>query len=72
MGAAGRRRRGGDSIRGVGGRGRAARSDLYFWALQASFIDSAERHCGGGHVGLQWRRHHPGSRAVNWGGYGPD
>jgi hypothetical protein len=46
--------------------------DLYVWALQASFIDSAERHCGGGHVGLQWRRHHPGSRAVNWGGYGPD
>jgi hypothetical protein len=46
--------------------------DLYFWALQASFIDRANRHCGGGHVGLQWHWQHPGSRAVNWGGYGPD
>lgn len=46
--------------------------DLYFWALQASFIDGAGRHHGAGHVGLQWHRGHPGSRAVNWGGYGPD
>lgn len=46
--------------------------DLYFWALQASFVDRAGRHCGAGHVGLQWHRQHPGSRAVNWGGYGPD
>jgi hypothetical protein len=47
-------------------------SDLYFWALQASFVDDAGRHYGGGHLGLQWHRLHPGSRAVNWGGYGPD
>ena len=46
--------------------------DLYFWALQASFIDGADRHYGAGHVGLQWHRPHPGSRAVNWGGYAPD
>jgi hypothetical protein len=46
--------------------------DLYFWALQASFVDGADRHYGGAHVGLQWHRSHPGSRAVNWGGYGPD
>lgn len=41
---------------------------LYFWALQASFVDG-----GAAHLGLQWgadpprRMHH-----VNWGGYGPD
>lgn len=46
--------------------------DLYFWALQASFVDGAGRHHGSGHLGLQWHRRHPGSRAVNWGGYGPD
>jgi hypothetical protein len=46
--------------------------DLYFWALQASFVDGAGRRHGGGHLGLQWHRSHPGSRAVNWGGYGPD
>jgi hypothetical protein len=46
--------------------------DLYFWALQASFVDGAGRRHGGGHLGLQWHRPHPGSRAVNWGGYGPD
>ena len=44
--------------------------DLYFWALQASFTDRAGRRHGGGHLGLQWHRPHPGSRAVNWGGYG--
>jgi hypothetical protein len=44
--------------------------DLYFWALQASFVDRAGRRHGGGHLGLQWHRPHPGSRAVNWGGYG--
>lgn len=47
-------------------------ADLYFWALQASFVDSAGRRHGGGHLGLQWHSLHPGSRAVNWGGYGPD
>ena len=46
--------------------------DLYFWALQASFVDRAGRRGGGAHLGLQWYRRHPGSRAVNWGGYGPD
>jgi hypothetical protein len=46
--------------------------DLYFWALQASFVDGAGRRHGGAHLGLQWYRQHPGSRAVNWGGYGPD
>jgi hypothetical protein len=45
--------------------------DLYFWALQASFVDGAGRRHGGGHLGLQWHRPHPGSRAANWGGYGP-
>lgn len=44
--------------------------DLYFWALQASFVDGSGRRHGGGHLGLQWHRPHPGSRAVNWGGYG--
>jgi len=47
-------------------------SDLYFWALQASFVDGGGRRRGGAHLGLQWYRPHPGSRAVNWGGYGPD
>jgi hypothetical protein len=46
--------------------------DLYFWALQASFVDGTRRRHGAGHLGLQWHRSHPGSRAVNWGGYGPD
>ncbi len=49
--------------------------DLVFWALQASFVDppslGGRRH-GGGHLGLQWYAAHPGSTAVNWGGYGPD
>lgn len=43
---------------------------LYFWALQVGFLDGgADR--GAAHVGLQWNRRHPGSRAVNWGGYAP-
>jgi len=41
---------------------------LYFWALQVSFLDGGV-HRGAAHVGLQWNRNHPGSRAVNWGGY---
>lgn len=42
--------------------------ELYFWALQASFLDGrGER--GGAHLGLQWYPRHPGSTAVNWGGY---
>ena len=42
---------------------------LYFWALQASF-DDGRRHRGAAHLGLQWCPGHPGSTAVNWGGYG--
>lgn len=49
---------------------------LYFWALQADFADGAGRgpvrRAGGAHLGLQWHPQHPGSTAVNWGGYGPD
>jgi hypothetical protein len=43
---------------------------LYFWALQASFVERG-RELGAGHTGLQW---HPGapSGAVNWGGYHSD
>lgn len=41
---------------------------LYFWALQASFLDG-NRSFGAGHIGLQWNPRHPHSRAVNWGGY---
>lgn len=42
---------------------------LYFWALQADFADEAGRPVGGAHLGLQWYPPHPGSTAVNWGGY---
>lgn len=42
---------------------------LYFWALQASFTGPGGRHEGAGHLGLQWYGAHPGSTAVNWGGY---
>ena len=42
---------------------------LYFWALQASFVDRGRR-AGGAHLGLQWHDGHPGGTAVNWGGYG--
>ena len=41
----------------------------YFWALQASFLDAAGQSYGAAHTGLQWYPRHPGSRAVNWGGY---
>jgi hypothetical protein len=41
---------------------------LYFWALQASFLDARTSY-GGAHVGLQWNPRHPHHRAVNWGGY---
>jgi len=41
---------------------------LSFWALQASFHDRG-RSAGAGHLGLQWHSGHPGSTAVNWGGY---
>jgi hypothetical protein len=42
--------------------------ELYFWALQVSFSERG-RHLGGAHLGLQWYSLHPGSTAVNWGGY---
>jgi hypothetical protein len=48
---------------------------LVFWAMQASFVDpttAGGRRHGGGHLGLQWYPAHPGSTAVNWGGYGAD
>lgn len=43
---------------------------LYFWALQVSFVGPG-RPGGGAHLGLQWHPDHPGSAAVNWGGYAP-
>jgi hypothetical protein len=43
---------------------------LYFWAIQTDFSDGGGRTAGGAHLGLQWHRPHPGSTAVNWGGYG--
>lgn len=42
--------------------------DLYFWALQVSFLEDG-RCVGGGHAGLQWNRDFPQFGAVNWGGY---
>src|SRR5690349_18447275 len=43
-------------------------TDLCFWALQASFADRGGGR-GGAHLGLQWYARHPGSTAVNFGGY---
>ena len=40
---------------------------LYFWALQVAFPGA-----GAAHLGLQWNHRHPGSGAVNWGGYAAD
>ncbi|NNC74235.1 MAG: hypothetical protein HKN93_01865, partial [Acidimicrobiia bacterium] len=46
---------------------------LYFWAIQASFVDSMTgRLHGGAHLGLQHHPAYPGSKAANWGGYAPD
>jgi hypothetical protein len=42
---------------------------LYFWALQVDFMDGEGHRRGGAHLGLQWHPGHPGSTAVNWGGY---
>jgi len=50
---------------------RPSSGDLHFWALQASFVGGG-RPMGAGHLGLQHFPAHPGSTAVNWGGYGPD
>ena len=44
---------------------------LYFWALQATFVDDHRRPVGTAHLGLQWYPAHPGGTAVNWGGYRP-
>jgi hypothetical protein len=43
-------------------------AELYFWALQTSFLDGG-RHVGAAHLGLQWHPRYPGGTAVNWGGY---
>ena len=43
-------------------------NDLYFFAMQASFVDGTA-HAGGAHIGLQWNNRHPGNTAANWGGY---
>ncbi|HEX2404386.1 MAG TPA: hypothetical protein VHM29_06755, partial [Acidimicrobiia bacterium] len=45
-----------------------ASPDLYFWALQTSFV-GPEGISGGAHLGLQWHQGFPGGTAVNWGGY---
>ncbi len=42
--------------------------DLYFWALQASFLDDGRR-TGAAHLGLQHHAGYPGNTAANWGGY---
>lgn len=42
---------------------------LYFWALQVDLGDPTGRRAAGAHLGLQWHPQHPGSTAVNWGGY---
>jgi hypothetical protein len=42
---------------------------LYFWALQASFVEADGTELGAAHTGLQWNPRHPDGRAVNWGGY---
>ncbi len=44
---------------------------LYFWALQVGFAGPDGTSGGGAHLGLQWFPPHPGSTAVNWGGYRP-
>lgn len=43
--------------------------ELYFWALEVTFVDRAGRPVGEAHLGLQWFPKHPGSTAVNFGGY---
>jgi hypothetical protein len=42
---------------------------LYFWALQVDFVDAHGASVGEAHLGLQWDPQHPGSTAVNFGGY---
>lgn len=42
---------------------------LYFWALQAGFVDDLGRSRGAGHLGPQWHPDYPGAKAMCWGGY---
>lgn len=44
-------------------------AELYFWALQVDFVTGNGARKGGAHFGLQHHPGHPGSTAVNWGGY---
>ena len=44
---------------------------LVFWALQVG-VEDADGNLYGVHLGLQHYGAHPGARAVNFGGYGPD
>jgi hypothetical protein len=44
---------------------------LYFWALQASFMEGSISH-GAAHLGLQWNPRFPDRKAANWGGYDPE
>jgi hypothetical protein len=48
---------------------RPVAAQLYFWALQAGFAGPGGGRLGAAHLGLQWYPPHPGSTAVNWGGY---
>ena len=41
---------------------------LYFWAIQASFLDGAGSH-GAGHLGLQWNPQIPRPQGRQLGGY---
>lgn len=43
-------------------------SDLYFWAVQADFVDG-DAVLGTAHLGLQWDPSRPGRTAANFGGY---
>ena len=45
---------------------------LHFWAVQATFVGPGGKRIAGAHLGLQWYDRHPGSTAVNWGGYRAD
>ncbi len=47
---------------------RPAVPELFFWALQASFVEG-DRRIGAAHLGLQHHPGYPNSSAANWGGY---
>ncbi|MGE0877682.1 MAG: hypothetical protein AB7L13_01055 [Acidimicrobiia bacterium] len=45
-------------------------SRLYFWAVQADFVDASGRSHGAAHGGFQWNPSFPPNyTALNWGGY---